>query len=107
MHFKLDSQALQKDKLYGTTTVGAKGQVVIPVQARKDLGIEPGDHLLVLGKLGKALGLIKAEQLEELIFMFLSQLQGSEDVAAFKAHIESVFGSFKSKGSRKSKSRNV
>ncbi len=34
---------------YGAVTVGERGQVVIPAQARRDHGIEPGQKLLVLG----------------------------------------------------------
>lgn len=32
-----------------TATVGEKGQIVIPKQARDVFGIEPGDTLLLLG----------------------------------------------------------
>ena len=32
-----------------TATVGAKGQIVIPKEARELFGIEPGDTLLLLG----------------------------------------------------------
>ena len=32
-----------------TVTVGAKGQIVIPKEAREVFGIEPGDTLLLLG----------------------------------------------------------
>lgn len=49
MHFS------DKDKkLYGTTTVGEKGQVVLPAELRRDLKIEAGDKLavMVLKKLG-------------------------------------------------------
>jgi AbrB family looped-hinge helix DNA binding protein len=61
--------ALMKDKkLYGTATVGTKGQVVIPADAREILGIEPGDRLYVVGsKEGKWIGLIQEEQLRSII----------------------------------------
>lgn len=36
-------------KLYGTATVGTKGQVVIPSQAREELNIKEGDKLYVVG----------------------------------------------------------
>lgn len=36
-------------KLYGTATVGTKGQVVIPADAREELGIKTGDRLYVVG----------------------------------------------------------
>lgn len=31
-----------------TVTVGTKGQIVIPKEARDVFGIQPGDHLLIL-----------------------------------------------------------
>jgi AbrB family looped-hinge helix DNA binding protein len=34
---------------YGSTTVGERGQVVIPVEARKDMDIKPSTKLLVMG----------------------------------------------------------
>jgi len=34
---------------YGTVTVGERGQIVVPAQARTDLDIDPGDKLLVFG----------------------------------------------------------
>ena len=33
---------------YGSATVGERGQIVIPVDAREDLGYKPGDRLIVL-----------------------------------------------------------
>jgi len=39
---------------FGTTTVGEKGQVVIPAEAREAMSVEKGEKLLVFGKgLGK------------------------------------------------------
>ena len=32
-----------------TATVGTKGQIVIPKEAREIFGIQPGDHLILLG----------------------------------------------------------
>jgi len=34
---------------YGSTTVGERGQVVIPAEARRDMGITPSSKLLVMG----------------------------------------------------------
>ena len=39
----------QKSRYAWTATVGAKGQIVIPKEARALFGIEPGDTLLLLG----------------------------------------------------------
>ena len=38
-----------KGKYAWTVTVGEKGQIVIPKQAREIFGIEPGDNLILLG----------------------------------------------------------
>ncbi len=38
-----------KGKYAWTATVGEKGQIVIPKQARDVFGIKPGDTLLLLG----------------------------------------------------------
>ncbi|MBP0974284.1 MAG: AbrB/MazE/SpoVT family DNA-binding domain-containing protein [Oscillospiraceae bacterium] len=40
-----------------TATVGEKGQIVIPKQARELFGIKPGDTLLLLGDLQKGLAI--------------------------------------------------
>jgi AbrB family looped-hinge helix DNA binding protein len=54
--------------LYGTATVGTKGQVVIPVEAREALNIQPGDKLFVVGIRSKeSIGLIKEDKLREII----------------------------------------
>lgn len=55
-------------KLYGTATIGSKGQVVIPVEAREEMNIQTGDKFYFFGspKAG-VLGLIKEDQLEVLI----------------------------------------
>ena len=38
-----------KGKYAWTVTVGEKGQIVIPKQAREVFGIRPGDNLVLLG----------------------------------------------------------
>lgn len=55
-------------KLYGTATVGTKGQIVIPAAAREALGIGEGDKLYAVGsKRAGWIGFIKEEQLSELL----------------------------------------
>ncbi len=36
-------------KFYGSTVMGERGQVVIPAEAREEIGIEPGEKLVVFG----------------------------------------------------------
>lgn len=49
--------------IFGVVTVGDKGQIVIPVKARKIFQIHPGDGLIVLGDENQGLGLIKQNDL--------------------------------------------
>jgi len=42
--------AIFKGKVYGTVTVGERGQLVIPAQLRKILNIKSGDQLMVFAK---------------------------------------------------------
>jgi AbrB family looped-hinge helix DNA binding protein len=77
LHLKIHKKMISQDKLYGTTTMGARGQVVIPAEARKDLGLSPGDQLMVMGKFGKALGLIKTEEMESFVKVIMENLSGS------------------------------
>jgi AbrB family looped-hinge helix DNA binding protein len=72
-------------KLYGTATVGTKGQVVIPAEAREILGIEPGDRLYVIGsKQGKWVGLLQEEQLRSIIDQLTDNIELYKDVLDIK-----------------------
>lgn len=46
--------------VFGLVTVGDKGQIVIPVQARRVFHISPGDQLMVLGDEDRGLALVDA-----------------------------------------------
>ncbi len=47
--------------IFGTVTVGEKGQIVIPVKARRVFNIKPGDDLMVLGADNQGLALMRAD----------------------------------------------
>ena len=53
------------DKFAWTVTVGVKGQIVIPKEARVAFGIEPGDTLLILGDKEKGLAIPPKEIISE------------------------------------------
>ena len=54
-----------EDKFAWTVTVGVKGQIVIPKEARVAFGIEPGDTLLILGDKEKGLAIPPQEIISE------------------------------------------
>jgi len=66
-----------KNKIYGSATVGERGQIVIPVDARKSLSIKPGDKLIVFAK-SDMIGLIPMEEFSH----FLDQVTNT--LARFK-----------------------
>jgi AbrB family looped-hinge helix DNA binding protein len=52
--------------VYGTVKVGDRGQVVIPVKARKDFNIRPGNLLLVVaGRKRRGIAMVKADAMRE------------------------------------------
>lgn len=63
-------------KLYGTATVGSKGQVVIPADAREELGIKPGDRLYVVNAMhGMGVVFLKEECLESMVEELTAQVE--------------------------------
>ncbi len=65
-----------EEQFYGTATLGEKGQVVIPAEARKSMGIKKGDKLLVFGMGCDMLAFSKLSKIEQ----FASHLSGRLDV---------------------------
>mgnify|MGYP004573227039 FL=1 len=53
--------------LFGTVTIGEKGQIVIPKKAREMFDLQPGDDLLVLGEEGNGLALMRSDVLLSLL----------------------------------------
>jgi AbrB family looped-hinge helix DNA binding protein len=52
-------------KIYGTTTMNDKGQLVIPAEARAELKLEPGARLMILrGPFGDGVVVVKTELIE-------------------------------------------
>jgi AbrB family looped-hinge helix DNA binding protein len=60
--------------LFGVVTVGDRGQIVIPAEARKIFDIQPGERLIVLGDESQGLAIMKAEG-------FLALAEGIKDAA--------------------------
>ena len=58
---ELEEESLQGKHMFGVVTVGDKGQIVIPVRARRVFNINPGDQLMVLGDENSGIALVDAE----------------------------------------------
>ena len=75
-----------EDCFVGTVTVGERGQIVIPADARKKLGIGTGDRLFVMTHpSGEGLMVYKIDAMREFIShlaMNLNMVDGTEANAA-------------------------
>jgi len=72
MHMKKNSTGYE---FHGTTTLGEKGQVVIPAEARKAMGIKKGEKLLVFAMGCDMLAFAKLSRVEK----FASHLAKKSD----------------------------
>lgn len=71
-------------KLYGTATIGSKGQVVIPADAREELNLQPGDRLYVISAMNSGVVFLKEEALEEIVQSMSAQVEGFRDYKKLK-----------------------
>lgn len=79
----MEGKILEKrvPKFYGSTTVGERGQVVIPAEARRDFQITPATKLLVFGSPnGGGLIFTKAESVTEFLTRAMSMLTRLEEM---------------------------
>jgi len=68
-------------KFYGATTIGERGQVVVPAEARKDLNLSPSTKVMVFGGLmGEGLLIVKADSIAEMLAHANKMLSGVEEV---------------------------
>ena len=65
--------------LWGTVTIGSKGQIVIPKNARDTFDMKEGDRLVVLGDESQGIALIKAEIFENQMQEMLERSQRSAE----------------------------
>jgi len=68
-------------KFYGATTIGERGQVVVPAEARKDLNLSPSTKVMVFGApMGEGLLIVKADSIAEMLAHANKMLSGVEEV---------------------------
>jgi len=70
---------MHNKKLYGSATVGTKGQVVIPAEAREAMGIQPGDKLYVFGS-DHFVGLLNEEKFREMLDRITEHADAARDL---------------------------
>ncbi len=67
------------EAFYGSATVGDRGQVVIPSEARQELNIEPGDKVLFMHHpIHKGLLIFKIDAVKDFLDEFTASVQKLE-----------------------------
>ena len=66
----------------GSATVGERGQIVIPAEARQKLDISPGDKLVFFSGFrgGQSLMVMKSEQVSEFVSGAIARLSKLEEI---------------------------
>lgn len=65
-----------KGKHAWTVTVGTKGQIVIPKEAREIFGIKPGDTLLLLGDDNRGIAIPPKAEFEKMTSQIFGKREG-------------------------------
>ncbi len=71
---------LHKKYFYGTVTLGEKGQIVIPNEARKSMGLKKGDRLLVFGIHEEMLAIVKFSHVEKIASHLSERLKMIDEI---------------------------
>ena len=67
------------DAFYGSATIGERGQVVIPADARAELGLAPGDKVLMMRHpIHRGLMVFKLDSVKEFLDEFSAGVQRIE-----------------------------
>lgn len=67
-----------EDHFFGSATVGERGQIVIPSEARKRFNISPGDKVLVMGHPHGGLVICKIDAMRDIFSAMLNDLEKIE-----------------------------
>lgn len=71
----LDFVSPKGKHIFGLVTVGERGQIVIPKDAREIFAINPGDKLLVMGDEQQGLAIVKTDALQSFASFILEAMK--------------------------------
>ncbi len=60
-------KSIENDKFIVSVKVGPKGQITIPIEARKMFDIKEGDTLMVMGDINRGLAIVKDTEFYKLM----------------------------------------
>lgn len=75
------------EAFYGSSTIGERGQIVIPAEARADLGFQPGDKVIIMRHpVHKGIVLFKMEAVREFLDDFQRNLDRIDGMKSEEDH---------------------
>jgi AbrB family looped-hinge helix DNA binding protein len=78
-----------EENFFGSATVGERGQIVIPAEARKRFGINPGDKVLVIGHpSGSGVVICKIDAMRGMVSSMLVEIDKIESRIAEEPNAE-------------------
>ncbi len=63
-----------KPKFWGVASIGERGQIVIPVKLREELGIDKSDQFVIINK-GKMIGLIREKEMTSMLKEWIENIE--------------------------------
>jgi len=63
------------ERFYGVASIGEKGQIVIPAEARKKMEFKKGDKLLVFGMRDDMIAITKISKIEKITSHLSNRLE--------------------------------
>ncbi len=70
---------LKEDRFIVSVKVGPKGQITVPIEARKMFDIKEGDTLMVMGDIEKGIALIKDTEFYKLMGGMFNNGKGDQN----------------------------
>jgi len=64
----------KKPKMYGVSTLGERGQIVVPAKLREEMKLEKGDNFVFVSK-GHFIGMIREDDMTGMLKEMLGQIE--------------------------------
>lgn len=69
------------ERFYGVASMGEKGQIVIPAEARRKMNAKKGDKLLVFGIKDDMIAITKLSKVEQIVSHLSARLNAIRDIS--------------------------
>ena len=67
-------ETIKNPEIFGTVTIGERGQIVIPSHLREKLRLKKGDKLMIFCHLNQIIGLVRSNEMYEFLNRITSRM---------------------------------